>query len=66
MTGFTKSFRQMTVRFPLPRDEIDRFEFQARPFDQFVVFKNVSLTAGENAGFKAESGKLEAHKRKDK
>jgi hypothetical protein len=49
----------MTTRFNLPKDEIDRFEFQARPFDQFVVFKNVSLVSGKNAGFTSQSGKLE-------
>jgi len=57
--GITKGFRQMTVKFNLPKEENDRFEFQARPFDQFVVFKNVSLEAGKDHGFKHESGKLE-------
>ena len=60
MMGITKSFRQITTRFPLAKDEIDRFEFQARPFDQFVEFKNVSLVAGKSAGFKSEGGKVEA------
>ena len=57
--GITKGFRQMTTRLPLPTDEIDRFEFQARPFDQFVEFKNVSLLSGKNAGFTSQSGKVE-------
>jgi hypothetical protein len=57
--GITKGFRQMTTRFNLPKDEIDRFEFQARPFDQFVEFKNVSLVSGKNAGFTSQSGKVE-------
>ena len=57
--GITKGFRQMTTRFNLPKDEIDRFEFQARPFDEFVLFKNVSLTSGKDSGFASQSGRVE-------
>jgi RNA polymerase sigma factor (sigma-70 family) len=58
-SGITKGFRQMTTRFDMPKAEIDHFEFQARPFDQFVMYRNVSLEPGKNGGFKKESGTVE-------
>jgi RNA polymerase sigma factor (sigma-70 family) len=66
MVGITKGFRQMTTRFDLTKDEIERFEFQARQFDQFVLFKNVSLAPGKDSGFKQESGKVEVKDPKDR
>jgi hypothetical protein len=45
--GITKGFRQMTTKFDMPKAEIDRFEFQARPFDQYVLYKKVVDGGGE-------------------
>ena len=57
--GMTMTFRQLTVRFALPVAQVDRFEFQSRPFDQWVQFDNVSLSPGKNAGFHFDSGRLD-------
>ncbi len=57
--GMTMTFRQLTVRFDMPVAEIDRFEFQARPFDQWVQFNNVSLVPGKSAGFQLDSGRVD-------
>ncbi len=54
-SGVGNFFRQTSVEFDLPRNEIARIEFRTRPYDQWVEFKNVTLVPGQNRGFEVTS-----------
>jgi hypothetical protein len=43
-----------SVKFDLPLDQIAEVRFQARSFDQTVVFRNVSLVGGKKSDAKVE------------
>ncbi|MGH7180132.1 MAG: RNA polymerase sigma factor [Tepidisphaeraceae bacterium] len=56
-SGSVGKMRQSTVRFDLPVEQIHQIALQARPFDQYVDFKSVSLIAGQNKGFSVETSR---------
>lgn len=49
-----------SVTFPLPPDQVDRFEYQFRLYRNWAIFKNIAHNAGERTQFAVSTDQIPA------